>query len=94
MRCGWLTDRFGLSWQIVPEALERLMADDDPAVVGRVTAAMLGMVKLDVAALEPRRGGVTGGQSRRRRRPEACVRSSCPSAAMSHAQSRSPSTRP
>lgn len=52
VQCGWLTDRFGLSWQIVPEALERLMGDDDPAVVGRVTAAMLSMVKLDVAALE------------------------------------------
>ncbi|WP_375389352.1 VOC family protein [uncultured Amnibacterium sp.] len=52
VQCGWLTDRFGLSWQIVPEALERLMADDDPAVVQRVTAAMLQMVKLDVAGLE------------------------------------------
>ena len=50
--CGWLTDRFGLSWQIVPEALERLMSDDDPDVVARVTAAMLAMVKLDVAGLE------------------------------------------
>jgi predicted 3-demethylubiquinone-9 3-methyltransferase (glyoxalase superfamily) len=52
VQCGWLTDRFGLSWQIVPEALERLMSDDDPEVVVRVTQAMLGMVKLDVAALE------------------------------------------
>jgi predicted 3-demethylubiquinone-9 3-methyltransferase (glyoxalase superfamily) len=52
VQCGWLTDRFGLSWQIVPEALERLMADDDPEVVARVTTAMLAMVKLDVAALE------------------------------------------
>ena len=51
-QCGWLSDRFGLSWQIVPEALERLMADPDPAVARRVTAAMLGMVKLDVAGLE------------------------------------------
>lgn len=52
VQCGWLTDRFGLSWQIVPEALERLMADPDPAVTARVTAAMLQMVKLDVAGLE------------------------------------------
>jgi predicted 3-demethylubiquinone-9 3-methyltransferase (glyoxalase superfamily) len=52
VQCGWLTDRFGLSWQIVPEALERLMQDPDPDVVQRVTAAMLQMVKLDVAALE------------------------------------------
>lgn len=52
VQCGWLTDRFGLSWQIVPEALERLMSDPDPEVVQRVTAAMLQMVKLDVADLE------------------------------------------
>ncbi len=52
VQCGWLTDRFGLSWQIVPEALERLMADPDPQVVQRVTATMLQMVKLDVAGLE------------------------------------------
>ena len=52
VRCGWLTDRFGLSWQVVPDALERLMADDDPAAAARVTAAMLRMVKLDVAGLE------------------------------------------
>lgn len=51
-QCGWLKDRFGLSWQIVPEALGRLMADPDPAVRARVTAAMLQMVKLDVAGLE------------------------------------------
>jgi predicted 3-demethylubiquinone-9 3-methyltransferase (glyoxalase superfamily) len=56
-RSGWLTDRFGLSWQIVPEALERLMADPDPEVVARVTQAMLAMVKLDVAALERAAGG-------------------------------------
>jgi predicted 3-demethylubiquinone-9 3-methyltransferase (glyoxalase superfamily) len=52
VQCGWLTDRFGLSWQIVPEALERLMADEDPAVVARVTQAMLRMAKLDAAQLE------------------------------------------
>lgn len=52
VQCGWLTDRFGLSWQIVPAALERLMADPDPAVAARVTAAMLQMVKLDVDGLE------------------------------------------
>jgi predicted 3-demethylubiquinone-9 3-methyltransferase (glyoxalase superfamily) len=57
VQCGWLTDRFGLSWQIIPEALERLMADPDPAVVQRVTAAMLQMVKLDVAGLEAAAAG-------------------------------------
>jgi predicted 3-demethylubiquinone-9 3-methyltransferase (glyoxalase superfamily) len=57
VQCGWLTDRFGLSWQIVPQALERLMQDPDPDVVQRVTAAMLQMVKLDVAALEAAAAG-------------------------------------
>lgn len=48
-RCGWLTDRFGLSWQIVPRALPRLLQADP---TGRVMQAMMGMIKLDIAALE------------------------------------------
>ncbi len=52
MRCGWLRDRWGVPWQIVPETLPRLLADPDPAVSARVFTAMTGMVKLDVAALE------------------------------------------
>ena len=51
-QCGWLTDRFGLSWQVIPVQLEQLMDDPDPDVVQRVTAAMLKMIKLDVSALE------------------------------------------
>ncbi len=51
-RCGWLRDRWGLCWQIVPKRLGELMGDPDRAKARRVTGAMLGMAKLDVAALE------------------------------------------
>jgi predicted 3-demethylubiquinone-9 3-methyltransferase (glyoxalase superfamily) len=50
--CGWLRDRWGVPWQIVPEILPRLLADPNPSVSGRVFAAMTKMVKLDVATLE------------------------------------------
>ena len=50
--CGWLIDRFGLRWQIVPAILDELMRDEDPVRSKRVTDAMLKMVKLDIAALE------------------------------------------
>ena len=50
--CGWLRDRWGVPWQIVPEVLPRLLADPDQAVSGRVFAAMTSMVKLDIAALD------------------------------------------
>ncbi|MBI2262401.1 MAG: VOC family protein [Caulobacterales bacterium] len=51
-QCGWVKDRYGLSWQIVPYALTRLMADPDPTVVKRVFDAMMNMKRLNVAALE------------------------------------------
>ena len=50
--CGWLKDRWGLSWQIVPRILPQLLTNSQPGVAQRVTAAMLQMVKLDVATLE------------------------------------------
>ncbi|MPZ33746.1 MAG: VOC family protein [Rhodospirillales bacterium] len=51
-QCGWLRDRWGLSWQIAPKRLGELMGDPDRAKARRVTEAMLKMVKLDIAALE------------------------------------------
>jgi predicted 3-demethylubiquinone-9 3-methyltransferase (glyoxalase superfamily) len=51
-QCGWLRDRYGVAWQIVPTALTKLMADPDPVRAKRVSDAMLKMVKIDVAALQ------------------------------------------
>jgi predicted 3-demethylubiquinone-9 3-methyltransferase (glyoxalase superfamily) len=51
-RCGWLQDKFGLSWQIIPSALPRLLADKDPAKSQRVMRAMLQMDKIDIKKLE------------------------------------------
>lgn len=50
--CGWLTDHFGVSWQIDPKRLIELVSDPDPAVSGKAMRAMIGMVKIDSAALE------------------------------------------
>jgi predicted 3-demethylubiquinone-9 3-methyltransferase (glyoxalase superfamily) len=50
--CGWLNDRYGLRWQIVPAVLNDMMSDKDPARSKRATDAMLQMVKLDIATLE------------------------------------------
>jgi predicted 3-demethylubiquinone-9 3-methyltransferase (glyoxalase superfamily) len=51
-RCGWLKDRYGLSWQIVPAVLSKLLADADPGRAQRVMGALMGMTKLDIRALE------------------------------------------
>ena len=51
-RCGWLVDKFGLSWQIIPTRLTELMGDKDPVKAGRVVKAMMGMAKIDIKGLE------------------------------------------
>ena len=51
-QCGWLTDRFGVSWQITPVRLMEMMHSDDAAAVERVMAEFMGMSKLDIATLE------------------------------------------
>jgi predicted 3-demethylubiquinone-9 3-methyltransferase (glyoxalase superfamily) len=51
-QCGWLKDRFGLSWQIVPTILGEMMAESDRAKAKRASDAMMKMVKIDIAALQ------------------------------------------
>jgi len=57
-RCGWLKDRFGLSWQIIPSVLGDMLGDKDPEKSRRVMQAMLGMVKLDIQGLRRAYDGV------------------------------------
>ena len=56
-RCGWVKDRYGLSWQVVPSVLPVLLGDPDAAKAQRTMAAMLKMSKLDIAALEKAHAG-------------------------------------
>ena len=51
-QCGWLKDKFGLSWQIVPTAIAKMMSDPDPVKSNRVMAALLQMKKLDIRKLQ------------------------------------------
>ncbi|CAB3802329.1 hypothetical protein LMG28688_05543 [Paraburkholderia caffeinitolerans] len=60
LECGWLKDRFGIAWQIVPDDLMRMMADSDPIKAARVAQAMMSMVKFDVAALRAAYAGTAG----------------------------------
>jgi predicted 3-demethylubiquinone-9 3-methyltransferase (glyoxalase superfamily) len=56
--CGWLKDRYGLSWQVVPTGMEELFSDPDQSRAQRAMQAMLGMKKLDIAALQRAADGV------------------------------------
>jgi predicted 3-demethylubiquinone-9 3-methyltransferase (glyoxalase superfamily) len=55
--CGWLQDKFGLSWQVVPSVLSELVEDKDPQKSKRVMEAVLQMVKLDIARLQSAHAG-------------------------------------
>ena len=57
LRCGWLQDRYGIAWQIVPEVMEKLFRDRDPAKAGRAFEAMMRMRKLDIAKLQRAHAG-------------------------------------
>ncbi len=59
-QCGWCKDKFGLSWQITPRALMDAMADPDRAAAKRAMEAMMGMKKIDIAAIERARAGKPG----------------------------------
>ena len=60
-QCGWLKDRFGLSWQVVPRGMDAFFDESDPARVERAMQAMLGMRKIDIAAMRAAADGVTAG---------------------------------
>lgn len=57
--CGWLKDRYGLRWQIVPAVLDEMMADPDRGAAARAANAMMKMVKLDIATLQAAHAGAT-----------------------------------
>lgn len=57
-QCGWLKDRFGVSWQVVPAELEAMLGDDDPERARRVSDALMGMQRLDIACLRAAADGV------------------------------------
>ncbi|MFP5219450.1 MAG: VOC family protein [Actinomycetes bacterium] len=59
VQCGWLKDRYGVSWQVVPAGMDKVFGDDDPARAARAMTAMLGMKKIDIAALRRAADGET-----------------------------------
>jgi predicted 3-demethylubiquinone-9 3-methyltransferase (glyoxalase superfamily) len=65
-QCGWLTDRFGMSWQIIPEMMANIYAGKDAARASRVMAQMMTMVKLDIAPLAAAAKGEPASKARKR----------------------------
>ena len=57
VQCGWLVDKFGVSWQIIPSVLMKLMSDKDAKKAGRVMQAMMKMVKIDIKGLQEAAAG-------------------------------------
>jgi predicted 3-demethylubiquinone-9 3-methyltransferase (glyoxalase superfamily) len=76
MPCAWLTDKYGLSWQIVPKALPKLLSSKDPAKVDRVIRAMFEMQKIDIKALERAAGEKKPKKKERIEQEDAKARSS------------------
>ena len=66
VQCGWLEDRYGVSWQIVPDILIELVGGKDSAKAARVTAAMMKMIKLDIRKLQQAAKGVPRARGARR----------------------------
>jgi predicted 3-demethylubiquinone-9 3-methyltransferase (glyoxalase superfamily) len=60
-QCGWLKDRYGVSWQVVPKGMDEVFSDSDPERAKRAMEAMLKMRKLDLGALRAAADGVTAG---------------------------------
>ncbi|WP_432723574.1 VOC family protein [Jeongeupia wiesaeckerbachi] len=56
-QCGWLTDRFGVTWQVVPQDIATLLGGDDQAAAGRAMQALMTMTKIDIATLQAARSG-------------------------------------
>ncbi len=61
VQCGWLKDRFGVSWQVVPRRLPQLITDPDPARAARAMKAMMAMTRIDIAAIEAAAASPEGG---------------------------------
>jgi predicted 3-demethylubiquinone-9 3-methyltransferase (glyoxalase superfamily) len=60
-QCGWLTDKYGLAWQVTPTGMDQVFSDPDPERANRAMQAMLGMQKIDMAALQAAADAVTTG---------------------------------